>query len=73
MRCERRDNHPIKDSLHNFLLTSNGRSEAPHIQAEEARPQYSQEGSGDRAARVPALPEHEAPASRLRGVRVLRR
>jgi hypothetical protein len=56
MRCERRDHHPIKDLFHNFLLTSNGRSEAPHIQAEEARPQYSQEGSGDRAPRVPALP-----------------
>jgi len=38
----------------------------------KARAQYAQDRAGDRHPEVSPLPEHEAPASCLRGVRILR-
>ena len=54
------------------LEKENGRTKAPYIEEKEARPQHAQDRSGDRDPEVPALPEHEASAPRLRGMRILR-
>jgi hypothetical protein len=48
--------------LYNQLITKHGRSKETHIEKKKARPQYSQDRSGNRNPEVPALPEHEASA-----------
>jgi hypothetical protein len=60
------------ERLYIQLTQDNGRPEETYIEEKEARAQHSQDGSGDRDPEVPALPEHEAAAPRLRRVRVLR-
>src|SRR5213592_4881985 len=60
-------------TVDSFPLTSYGCTEKTYLEAEEARPQHPQESSADRDAEMSALPGDEAPTSRVRGVRLLRR
>ena len=60
-------------SLSTYRSRSHGRPEATYLEEEEARAQHAQDRARDRDPEVPALPGDEAPAPRLRGVRVLRR
>src|SRR6266513_5612698 len=59
-------------SSHYFRNRYNGRPKATHLETEEARAQHPQDRACHRHSKVSPLPEHEAPASCLRGVRVLR-
>jgi hypothetical protein len=54
------------------LNTKHGRPEETHLEKKKARPEYPQDRPGNRDPEMPALPEHEAPASRVRRMRILR-
>ena len=53
------------EPAYNQLNENHGRPEETHLEKKEARPEHAQDRARDRDPEVPAMPEHEAPASRL--------